>query len=113
MPTPEGFSNSPGCVESYAATAKFRLYTKAEGQVKDRPMILREEVEFKASLQFALLIFTALPVVNHKDIFSVLCVDAVPIVKQRASPVVHGVTYFQYPEPSSPPPPPPPLPLQW
>ena len=52
VPTPEGFSNAPGCVESYAATARFRLYTKGdkvEGDGLTRPLVLREEVEFKAS----------------------------------------------------------------
>lgn len=50
VPTPDGFSDAPGCVESYAATATFRLYTKgdkAEGDGVTRPLILREEVEFK------------------------------------------------------------------
>lgn len=54
VPTPEGFSNAPGCVESYAATARFRLYTKGdklEGDGVTRPLVLREEVEFKASRQ--------------------------------------------------------------
>ncbi|CAM9395735.1 unnamed protein product [Scytosiphon promiscuus] len=53
VPTPEGFSNTPGCVESYAATARFRLYTKGdkvEGDGLTRPLVLREEVEIKASL---------------------------------------------------------------
>lgn len=52
VPTPEGFSNAPGCVESYAATARFRLYTKGdkvEGDGLTRPLVLREEEEFKAS----------------------------------------------------------------
>lgn len=52
VPTPEGFSNAPGCVESYAAVAKFRLYTKGdkvEGDGVNRPLVLREEVEFKVS----------------------------------------------------------------
>lgn len=52
VPTPGGFSNAPGCVESYAATATFRLYTKGEregGAGGPRPLVLREEVEFKAS----------------------------------------------------------------
>ncbi|CBN77444.1 conserved unknown protein [Ectocarpus siliculosus] len=56
VPTPEGFSNAPGCVESYAATARFRLYTKGdklEGDGVTRPLVLREEVEFKlAALEF-------------------------------------------------------------
>lgn len=52
VPTPEGFSDAPGCVESYAATARIRLYTKGdkvEGDGLTRPLVLREEVEFKAS----------------------------------------------------------------
>ncbi|CAM9902697.1 unnamed protein product [Laminaria digitata] len=56
VPTPEGFSDAPGCVESYAATATFRLYTKgdkADGDGVTRPLVLREEVEFKlAALEF-------------------------------------------------------------
>lgn len=50
VPTPEGFTDAPGCVESYAATATFRLYTKgdkADGDGVSRPLVLREEVEFK------------------------------------------------------------------
>lgn len=50
VPTPEGFTDAPGCVESYAATATFRLYTKgdkADGDGVTRPLVLREEVEFK------------------------------------------------------------------
>lgn len=50
VPTPDGFSNEPGCVESYAATARFRLYTKGdkvEGDGLTRPLVLREEVEIK------------------------------------------------------------------
>lgn len=52
VPTPEGFSNAPGCIESYAATAVFRLYTK-DGETKrgrgERALVLREEIGFKAS----------------------------------------------------------------
>lgn len=50
VPTPGGFSNAPGCVESYAGTATFRLYTKGDKEDGDgvtRPLVLREEVEFK------------------------------------------------------------------
>lgn len=50
VPTPEGFTDAPGCVESYAATATFRLYTKgdkADGDGVTRPLVLLEEVEFK------------------------------------------------------------------
>lgn len=56
VPTAEGFSNAPGCVESYAATATFRLYTKGdaeEGGGGTRPLVLREEVEIKASASSA------------------------------------------------------------
>lgn len=52
VPTPEGFSNAPGCIESYAATAVFRLYTKDRERKRgsgERGLVLREEIGFKAS----------------------------------------------------------------